>query len=219
MDGIYGKGAHYYEKSKKAVYPKNLRLICIYLAGLSCTCIGVVMMLESKMGIDAWNSVFVGLEDLTPISFGMWSIIIQGSFWAIASLLRHRAEMFCVIPIIWKGIILDAVKMAASFLTFGDDMWIRNLLFFVGYGIVGVATGIYVATGYPKMPIDDLMTAISDFFSLDLKYARFLIEFTGMLMMILVGGSYGIGTIIITVSMGSIVSFARKFAENKIINI
>lgn len=193
-----------------------LPLAGIYIAGLSGTCVGVVLVLESQMGLDAWNAVFAGLEQLTPLTFGMWSMIIQGSFWALASLLDHKADFLCIFPIIWKGIILDLAKAVIGFIPFGDSLWIRFALFFTGYAIVGIATGVYVATGCPKMPIDGLMSALSRCLSWDIKKARLLIEVTGFVVMLLVGGPFGVGTVIITFTIGYLISAAKRAAGKSI---
>ncbi|WP_039656481.1 YczE/YyaS/YitT family protein [Clostridium tyrobutyricum] len=204
-------------RNEKIKYQISLVRICIYLVGLSCTCFGVAIMLESEMGLDAWNAVFAGLEKLTPLSLGMWSIIIQGSFLVIASVLDQRVELFCIFPIVWKGIVLDLSKAAIAYIQFGNTFWSRVLLFLGGYAIVGIATGVYVATGYPKMPIDGLMMAVSRFFSWEVKKSRLLIEVSGFIVMFLVGGPFGSGTIIITFTFGYVVSATQNFAENKIL--
>lgn len=191
-----------------------------YLIGLLCTCFGVALLLKTNWGLDAWNGVFAGLEKLTHFSFGVWSIIIQGAFFLIAAVLDKKIEWRCIFPIIYKGIFLDAAKAAMSILPDPSGFMGNSLFFLSGYLIVAFGTGLYVATGYPKMPIDGLMTALSKIFAGSIKKSRLLIEVTGFILLIFVRGPFGIGTIIITFTIGYFISASRnitgKWLEQRI---
>lgn len=52
-----------------------------------------------------------------------------------------------------------------------------------------------------------------------MKWARLLIEVTGFIVMILVSGPFGVGTIIITFTIGYFISISKKFSEKYIISI
>ena len=204
---------------EERVHSISLYRIVIYLIGLSGTCLGVALIIESKLGLDAWNAVMAGLDMQTSISLGLWSVIVQSSFWLIASILDKKMNLLCVFPILWKGFMLDVSKAFVSYLPLGSGLGFNIVLFFIGYIIVGMSTGIYVSTGYPKMPIDGLMLAISNFFSWKMKWARLLIEVTGFIVMILVSGPFGVGTIIITFTIGYFISISKKFSEKYIVSI
>lgn len=193
-----------------------IKRVVSYLLGLFMTCIGVAAVLKTGWGVDAWNGVFAGLERLTAWSIGVWSVIIQGCFWCIAAFLNKKADLCCIIPIALKGILLDVARDAVFLFPFPDTAPIKCLLFLVGYVLVGVGTGIYVETGYPRMPIDGLMLAIADFFSWDVRKSRLLIEISGFTALQLVRGPLGLGTVIITLTIGHVVSLSRKWTQTVI---
>ncbi len=185
----------------------------LYLLGLAGTCLGVSICLKSTLGLDAWNAAMAGFSKLTPITFGKWTIIVQGSFWLISSCIDRKARIACVIPVIYKGIILDIVKPLIENLPFGDSIYHKCILFAVGYLILTASTGLYISTGYPKMPIDGLMISLSNVLHRDIKWSRLIIEFTGFAAMIAVHGAYGIGTIIITFTCGYLFSTFKQLSE------
>ncbi len=148
---------------------RQLSLNCIYFAGLSCTSVGVTIMVRSGFGVDAWNTVIVRLADLTPITLGTWTVLLQGSFWIITSVFNRKVEMDCILPIIWKGLSLDVAKAVIGARLFNNLTGMCFLWFLIGYAIMGISTGIYIATDYPRMPIDGMMLAIKQVFSLDIK--------------------------------------------------
>ena len=194
---------------------RQLSLNCIYFAGLSCTGVGVTIMVRSGFGVDAWNTVIVRLADLTPITLGTWTVLLQGSFWIITSIFNRKVEMDCILPIIWKGLSLDVAKAVIGARLFNNLTGMCFLWFLIGYAIMGISTGIYIATDYPRMPIDGMMLAIKQVFSLDIKKSRLIIEAVGFITMFLVGGKIQIGTIIITFTVSYVVSFSHGFAEIK----
>ena len=194
---------------------RQLSLNCIYFAGLSCTSVGVTIMVRSGFGVDAWNTVIVRLADLTPITLGTWTVLRQGSFWIITSVFNRKVEMDCILPIIWKGLSLDVAKAVIGARLFNNLTGMCFLWFLIGYAIMGISTGIYIATDYPRMPIDGMMLAIKQVFSLDIKKSRLIIEAVGFITMFLVGGKIQIGTIIITFTVSYVVSFSHGFAEIK----
>lgn len=184
-----------------------------YLIGLLCTCFGVALVLKTDWGLDAWNGVFVGLEQITSFSFGVWSIVIQGLFFFIASFLNKKIEWLCIFPIIYKGIFLDVAKVMVSIVPTPSGIGASAVFFLSGYLLVALGTGLYVATGYPKMPIDGLMTALSNSFLGSIKKSRLLIEIVGFASLVLVHGPFGIGTIIITFTIGHFISVSKNFVE------
>ena len=194
-------------------HKENCKRIPAYLIGLLCTCFGVALVLKTNLGLDAWNGVFAGLERITPFSFGTWSVVIQGAFLLIAAALNRKMEWLSVFPIIYKGIFLDAAKAMVSPNFMHPGVAARVSLFLCGYLLVALGTGLYVATGYPKMPIDGLMIALSNSYLGSIKKSRLLIEITGFISLLLVGGTFGIGTIIITFTIGHFISAAKRLAE------
>ena len=166
----------------------KLEKVIAYLIGLLFTCFGVALILKTNWGLDAWNSVFAGLEQITPLSFGMWSIAIQGLFLLIAAILDKKNGMvlyysYCL----QRNIFRHRKDYNFSYLN-PSGIGTSILLFVFGYLLVVLGTGLYVATGYPKMPIDGLMTALSDSFLGNIKKSRLLIEIVGFTFLILVRG-------------------------------
>lgn len=107
----------------------KLEKVIAYLIGLLFTCFGVALILKTNWGLDAWNSVFAGLEQITPLSFGMWSIAIQGLFLLIAAILDKIMEWLCIIPIVYKGIFLDIAKTITFHISIPSGIGTSTLLF------------------------------------------------------------------------------------------
>ena len=188
-------------------------VVFLYLLGLAGTCVGVSICLKSAMGIDAWNASIAGLAEITPLSLGTWTVLIHLAFWLISALLDRKFRWLCVFPVIYKGIILDLVKPWIDQAALPDDMMSRLLCFLAGYLVIAVFTGIYIATGYPRMPVDGLMFSLAALLRTDIRWSRLLMEIIGFAVMFWVGGAFGAGTVIMTLTCGYMFSACKYLAE------
>ncbi|MDD3253675.1 MAG: DUF6198 family protein [Lachnospiraceae bacterium] len=197
----------------------SIKKLALYFGGIYCTCLGVCLVLQAGYGLDSWNGVFAGLAQKTAVSIGGWSIIIQSAFLLTAYLLTKRLEIKCVFPIAIKGVLLDFTKTFLFVMPNTNTLYGSILFFAAGYLLVGIGTGVYVATGYPKMPIDGLMWAISSAFGWSIGKARLLIEIVGFTTVLLVGGPFGVGSIVITFTIGHMIALFQKAASTLLLKV
>ena len=69
--------------------------------------------------------------------------------------------------------------------------------------------GVYVGSGLGPGPRDGIMVGISRL-GPSIRATRIGIDFTAFVLGVLLGGSYGLGTIFMVVSVGPIVQYALK---------
>jgi uncharacterized membrane protein YczE len=66
---------------------------------------------------------------------------------------------------------------------------------------------MYLQAKFPASPMDKIMVAIHKRFGLSLRISRIISEGSALLLAYLFGGPIGVGTIIVTISLGPIVQF------------
>ena len=192
---------------------RELYKLLLYLTGLAGTCVGVSLCLKSSMGVDAWNSAIAGLADATPLSLGQWTVIVHFSFWTMSALIDGRGRPEMIFPVIYKGLVLDMVKPLVDEISLSGDAGSRFAAFAAGYAVIAVSTGVYLSTGYPRMPIDGLMFSLSSFFKSNIRKARIIIEAAGFMVTMLVRGNMGVGTVIMTLTCGAAFSACKNISE------
>lgn len=207
-----------FKMKNAALTLRTIYRLGLYLIGLAGTCIGVSLCLKSTMGVDAWNAAIAGLAGITPISIGIWTIIIHLTFWTISTLISRKIKLESIFPVLYKGLILDIVKPLIDNYLFAENIVSLFLLFFVGYLIIAISTGIYISTEYPRMPVDGLMFSLATFLHTDIKKARLIIEFVGFVIMILVHGKFGVGTVIMTITCGYAFAICKSLSEKMLLN-
>jgi uncharacterized membrane protein YczE len=96
------------------------------------------------------------------------------------------------------GVVVDATMDAFAM---PSTMWVRLLLMFGSPVMVGLASMLYLGAGLGVGPRDGMMTALMDS-GRSARLARTSIELGILVLGILLGGSYGVGTVVFALGVG-----------------
>ena len=91
--------------------------------------------------------------------------------------------------------------MIVNYLFAENIISLFDIVFFVGYLIIAISTGIYInrISAYASRWTD----VFAGYFpTYRYKKARLMIEFIGFVIMILAHGKFGVGTVIMTITCG-----------------
>jgi len=76
--------------------------------------------------------------------------------------------------------------------------------------VIGLASGMYISSGLGAGPRDSFMLALTEITGLPVHINRWMIEFVVIVAGIFLGGSFGIGTIIMVLLTGPAVGFGFR---------
>jgi len=194
-----------------------VKRLLVYISGILISSIGIALAIKSSLGGSSWDSVFAALGKLTPLTMGIWSIIIQSIFLFITAALTKRLEIAAVIPIILRGATLDFVMPIVNSIFINEyGFWGRLFLFITGFILAGIGIGTYIIPKLPRLPIDGLMLALSNRLNWSINKSRFAIEITGFCIGIILRGPIGFGTVIITFLIAPVIAFSNKYISKVI---
>ena len=88
-------------------------------------------------------------------------------------------------------------------------MYYSNLYLYFGTVVFAMGVGIYIGSGLGPGPRDGIMTGISKM-GPSIRATRIAIDFTAFMIGVLLGGSYGYGTVVMVLTVGPIVQFALE---------
>lgn len=193
--------------------------ITIYFVGLIITALGIALVVHSNVGAGPWDAVAVGLKRHFGLTIGMWSIIAQGCVVLITAIIeRARFQFESILAIMLRSWFLDLwFYVILNDINFTSSPVIQWMAFALGVFAVGLGIGIYVEAKLPKTPLDGLMLALSNAFGWSFSTARILIELTGVTIGFLLGGPVGIGTVIIALTLGRIISVVNRSMKKHIV--
>ncbi|MFZ0013126.1 MAG: hypothetical protein WAL25_03325, partial [Acidimicrobiia bacterium] len=165
--------------------------------------LGIALMLQSGLGLPPWDVLHQGLAEQFGLSVGTWSIII--SFVVLLAWLpfRERYGVGTILNAIIIGAIIDlgALVVPEPASTVWDIVMLTT-----GIVLIGLASGMYIGANLGPGPRDGLMTAIARR-GPSIRATRWGIEITVLIVGVLLGGTFGVGTIAFALFIGPIVQF------------
>lgn len=183
---------------------KNLRRRLIQLnVGLVLFGIGIGMMLNSQWGLPPWDVLHQGLANQFGLTVGIWSIIISAVVMAAWIPLRERFGIGTLLNAVIIGVVID---LAALVVPEPEALGWRIALNLGGILVIGVSSGMYIGANLGPGPRDGLMTAIARR-GPSIRLTRWGIEIAVLVTGILLGGTFGAGTIAFALFIGPIVQF------------
>lgn len=176
-------------------------------AGLALNGVGIAALIQSGMGLGAWDVLHQGIAEHTGLSFGLVVILVT-----IVALipwwpLRERPHVGTVLNVFVAGLVIDWVLAGTGP---AHAIWLRVVLMVAGVVIFAIGQGMYLAPRLGAGAREGLMTGIHRRFGISVRLARFLLEGGILILGILLGGSIGIGTIFFTVTIGPLVQAAMR---------
>jgi len=186
---------------------KNKMIIGLfYIIGLSFLALGISVMILADLGAGAWDAMYVGLSEHTGLSVGTW-ILLVGIFLILLNslILKKMPEFLSVITILIIGSLID-FWLIVVFASFSPEDFALRVLMFIG-AILIIALGIssYLQSNFARNPMDTLMMAIQYRTGRSLAFSKTVMEVTVLIIALLLGGPIGVGTFIVTFSIGPLI--------------
>jgi uncharacterized membrane protein YczE len=174
------------------------------LAGIAGIGIGIALSVRADLGLAPWDVLHQGVSDVTGISIGV--VVIAVGLLVLLSWipLRQRPGIGTVINTLVIGLIADATLAVMPEI---DTLALRVMLLVAALLCFGIGGGLYIGSGLGPGPRDGLMTAITAR-GYRLWKVRTVIECSALLVGFALGGTVGIGTVVIALSLGPLTHYA-----------
>ena len=180
-------------------------------AGLWLFAAGVVLGLRSGLGVSPWDVLHDGIRQVTPLSFGIATVLVGVVLVAVALAAGIRPGPGTLANMLAIGLFADA--MLATGIA-GDldarSLPLRLLAVAGGVGLVALGTALYIGAGLGSGPRDSLMLALSARTRLRVGVVRALIEGSVLVVGWLLGGAAGVGTVLYAFGIGPAVELAFR---------
>lgn len=183
---------------------QNLRRRLMQLiGGLVLFGVGIAMMLQAGLGLTPWDVLHQGLAEQFGLTVGIWSIFTSFLVLLLWLPLRERYGLGTLLNAIIIGAVID---LAALVIPQPPNVWLAGVLVAAGILLIGLASGMYIGANLGPGPRDGLMTAIARR-GVSIRATRWGLEVVALVVGILMGGTFGVGTVAFALSIGPIVQF------------
>lgn len=164
---------------------------------------GIAMMLQSGLGLPPWDVLHQGLVQVFGSTVGIWSIAVSFLVLLVWLPFRERYGVGTVLNAIIIGVMID---VGVVIIPEPEAVWLDVVLMAGGIFLVGLASGMYIGANLGPGPRDGLMTAIARR-GVSIRATRWGLEIAVLVSGILLGGTFGVGTVAFALFIGPIVQF------------
>ena len=173
------------------------------VVGLVLFGVGIGMMLQSDWGLPPWDVLHQGLAEQFGLSVGIWSILISFVVLIAWLPLHERYGIGTLLNALIIGVVID---VAALVFPAPVGLFWRIVMNLGGIVLIGLASGMYIGANLGPGPRDGLMTAIARR-GPSIRVTRWAIEILVLITGILLGGTFGPGTVAFALLIGPIVQW------------
>ena len=181
------------------------RRIVQLLLGLFVYGIGLALMVRAGIGVAPWDVLSQGISQRTGLPFGLVTNIVGALVLLLWIPIRVRVGFGTVANVLLIG---TSAQLGLNVIPQQTVPWIQGLVFAGGLALVAVATGLYIGARLGPGPRDGLMTGLHRRTGWPIWIVRTGIELIVLIAGILLGGQFGIGTILFALLIGPMVGVA-----------
>jgi len=183
------------------------RLVSL-VGGLFLFALAIVLLLESRLGLSPWDVLNQGIARHSPLSFGAANVAVGLAVLVLAWALGAPPGVGTVANAVLVGTFIqlltsiDGISRLAS-----DPLDVRIGLLAAGIALVGPASAFYIGAD----PRDTLMLVGALRTHRRVGVVRAALEVTALAAGIVLGGTFGVGTVAFALLVGPVVqtSFAQ----------
>ncbi len=187
-----------------------LRLLTV-VGGLACFSFGIMLTLQSRVGLGPWDVFHQGLANRLGLAFGTASIIVGFAILLLAWALGSRPGLATVLNMLLVGGFVNLFTAIGLVPDFGGvPLPLRIVIDIIGVLVVGFGTALYIKAKLGAGPRDGLMLALARRTGGRVSIVRGAIELCALAIGFLLGGTAGIGTLIFALGAGPAVGLAFR---------
>ncbi|ELN3937460.1 hypothetical protein WNJ37_13560 [Klebsiella pneumoniae] len=193
------------------------RLLQLYI-GLVLYGVSTALFVHANLGADPWDVFHLGVAKQLGISFGTVIILTGAAVLLLWIPIRQMPGLGTVSNVIVLGLAADATLAVLPPL---ESMVARSALLAGAIVLNAIATGMYIGAGFGPGPRDGLMTGLHARTGWSLRGIRTAIELSVLLIGWLLGGKFGVGTVIYALSIGPLIQlclpwFSQPVSRNPV---
>jgi len=179
------------------------------MIGLFLFALGIVLQLESGLGLGPWDVLNQGIDERTALSFGAANIVVSLLVLALAWTLGARVGPGTVANAILIGLFVDLLRALDGIEALSErSLGLRSALLIGGILLVGLGSALYIGAAFGAGPRDSLMLVGARRTGVRIGVVRAVLEVGVAVLGLVLGATVGIGTLAFALGVGPAVELA-----------
>lgn len=179
--------------------------------------IGIEVIVVADQGFDSVSTLILGLMNHSGLPFGRWSQLISVLFLLITFL--YKRNMLGIGSIINTFLVGETINQTAPVLQALDSLANNRFSSLAGFCVMALGTAIYLSGELGSGPLEGMMFCVCDFLRLSVQKGRILLDFIIVVSGVLLGSSFGLGTLFAIFLLGPMIQFflvlSKRLQRNK----
>lgn len=190
--------------------------IIIIVIGSIIAAYGITLALYAGFGGATLAVLWQGISRTFHISIGMASLIVA-IIMIVFSFFYDRSQIH-IGTIIYQLVYSLCVDLFANAHVYSTHLWVNALIMLLGVMLFAVGTGVYAAASLGRGSYEALTFSLAEKNGWQVKAVRMILDIVMVLTGVLLGGKFGICTIVTIIISGPIIQFtaskAKKFRQS-----
>lgn len=170
---------------------------------------GNVLMIYADLGLNSWGILHQGISMQTPLTFGQALQALGITIIVICFLFGLYPGLGTILNMYFVGLFTDTFKNSSIFVI-PDSIFLKFIMLLVAILAIDIGMFIYLREAIGAGPKDGLMLLLTKKTRFNIGLVRTCMELTAIFIGFMLGGKFGIGTIIAAVSLGPGLKFLFK---------
>ncbi|HXH89661.1 MAG TPA: hypothetical protein VNI55_13770 [Gaiellaceae bacterium] len=188
--------------------------LTVLVFGLFLCAVGVVLFLESELGLPPWDVLHQGLAEQLDIGFGVANLVVSAAILTVAWALRAYIGLGTLLNALLIGtfvIVLTEIDVVT--LLSDESLGLRIAMLPLALLCFGAGSAFYIAPTMGAGPRDSLMLVTALRLHLRIGVARTVIELGALGVGFAFGGTVGVGTLVFALGIGPAVELSFWLLE------
>ncbi len=173
----------------------RLKAIPKLLIGFFVIAIGIQMTILADLGMNPWGTFHQGVAKITPLSFGQVTQVTGLAVIIFSLFFKIKPGLGTVLNMLFIGAFVDFIKFF-GLVPQPNALAFKILYLLVGMFLFNYGVYVYLSCRLGAGPRDGLLVGLVKITGKTVTTIRPLIEITVLVIGIILGGTFGIGTII-----------------------
>lgn len=180
--------------------------------------LGITMTINANQGLSPWSVFHQGVGLKLGITIGQATILVGLIIMVINILFKEKIGWSTIANMALVGLYIDFLMFNKLVPVF-NSTYFSYIMMFLGMFLVGLSTAIYLGVGWGSGPRDGIVSVIAKRTPLNVKTVRSGIESIALIIGFSLGGTVGMGTVVMALTVGFFVNLAFRLAKFDITKI
>lgn len=182
--------------------------IVVIIVGSVIAAYGITLALYAGFGGATLAVLWQGISKTTHISIGMASFLV--ALGMILFVLIYDRSQIHIGTIIYQVVYSGCVDLFANCHRYSSHMWINFVIMLVGVVLFAVGTGLYASASLGRGSYEAVTFALAEKNKWQVKIVRMILDAIVVVIGVILGGRFGICTIVTVLISGPIIQFVNE---------